>query len=245
MSKILNDIVANSISINECLQRLLVIANKTNNKELADWCFKELNGYKNKTDIPDYRKFKSNLILYSGINGRFKMNNQPMQPGFLSQKTLERIEPVWIFEGISDIEKKKESDTAFSRDLTVLASEVFKRTKDNDLDIGVQCTSISQVIPQQFYEEVHSAIKTRIINLLCSFEKMGIDLDNLDIKKKYNFIDENAKIYQQIIIQGNAYLPEKQGNKVLWNIIVPIITGVISAIVSGMLVYLITNVWMK
>ena len=46
MSKILNEITTNSISLSECLQRLLVIANKTDNRDLANWCLKELNGYK-------------------------------------------------------------------------------------------------------------------------------------------------------------------------------------------------------
>ena len=94
MSKILNEIVSNSIGLSECLQRLLVIGNKTNNQDLTDWCTNELNGYKNKINLPEYRKFKSNLIIYSGINGSFKMANQPMQPGYLSKKTIENIEPV-------------------------------------------------------------------------------------------------------------------------------------------------------
>lgn len=46
MSKILNDITINSISLSECLQRLLVIANKIDNNDLAVWYSQELNGYK-------------------------------------------------------------------------------------------------------------------------------------------------------------------------------------------------------
>lgn len=46
MSKILNDITINSISLSECLQRLLVIANKIDNNDLTVWCSQELNGYK-------------------------------------------------------------------------------------------------------------------------------------------------------------------------------------------------------
>lgn len=46
MSKILNDITINSISLSECLQRLLVIANKIDNNDLTVWCSQELNSYK-------------------------------------------------------------------------------------------------------------------------------------------------------------------------------------------------------
>lgn len=223
MSKILNDITTDSISLSECLQRLLVIANKTDNKELADWCSKELNGYKNITDLPDYRKFKSTRILYSGINGRFQVTNQPMQPGYLSAKTIKELEDINLFENIVDVEKRKDLDEVFSRDLTFLASEVYKNTKDEYLGIGVQCTSITQPIPQQFYTEIFTAVKTRIINLLCSFEKMNIDLDNLDINIKRNSTIENEKIFNQIIVEGNTYSPNKKEKKILWNILIPII----------------------
>ncbi len=245
MSKILNDITTNSISLSECLQRLLVIANKTDNKELADWCLKELNGYKKGIDLPEYRKFKSRHILYSGINGNYQITNQPMQPGYLSADTIKNHEDLHIIENIVDVEKRKDSPEMYSRDLTYLASEVYNNTKDDFLGIGVQCTSIKQLVPQQFYTEVFTAVKTRIINLLCSYEKMNINLDKLDVSIKSDISNENDKIYNQIIVNGNTYIPEIKERKVLWNILIPIITGVVSAIIGGVLVYIITNVWMK
>lgn len=245
MSKILNDITTNSISLSECLQRLLVIANKIDNNDLAIWCSQELNGYKKTDELPEYRRFKSMNIIYSGINGRYKITNQPMQPGYLSSKTLESLEDISLTENIVDVEKRKDCEDTFSRDLTFLAPEVYKNTKDEFLGIGVQCTSIQQVIPQQFYTEIYTAVKTRIINLLCSFEKMNIDLDNLDVTLRKDTKIENDKIYNQIIVEGNTYTPEKKEKKVLWNVLIPIITGIISAIVGGVLVYFITNVWIK
>ena len=67
MSKILEDITTNKRTVSECLQRLLVIANKTANEELAQWCSQELKGYQFNDDIPKYRKMTSSNIIYSGF----------------------------------------------------------------------------------------------------------------------------------------------------------------------------------
>lgn len=65
MSKILNDITINSISLSECLQRLLVIANKIDNNDLAVWCSQELNGYKKQISFLEHRRLKTMNIIYS------------------------------------------------------------------------------------------------------------------------------------------------------------------------------------
>ena len=150
MSRILNELIENKISLSECLQRLLVIATKTKNSELSEWCESELNGYKKYEQTPDYRRFKNRCIFYSGINGRFQIKNNPIQPGYLSEKTLQQIEKVAIFDGVTIIEKCKDSKENKAKDLTVLSSEVLKNTMDEYTGIGVMCTSIQQVFPNEF-----------------------------------------------------------------------------------------------
>ena len=243
MSKILNDIATDSISLTECLQRLLIISNKTGNSELSEWCSKELMGYKNKEELPDYRKVKSRNIVYSGINGSYQVTNQPMQPGYLNQDTLKQLEDVYLFENISDVEKRKDQKDSLSRDLTFLSGEVYNNTKDELLGIGVQCTSIRQIIPQQLYSDVYSAVKTRVINLLCYFEEKGVNVDNLDISKNKENKEENTQVFNKIVVEGNVYTPQREEKKIMWNIIIPIITCIVGGIISGVLVYLITNVW--
>ena len=245
MSKILNDIATDSISLTECLQRLLIISNKTENNELSSWCSKELMGYKNKEELPDYRKAKSRNIVYSGINGSYQVTNQPMQPGYLNDDTLKQLENVYLFENISDVGKKKDQKESLSRDLTFLSGEVYSNTKDDLLGIGVQCTSIKQLIPQQLYSDIYSAVKIRAINLLCYYEEKGVDLDNLDVSKDIGNKDENNQVFNKIVIEGDTYSPQKEEKRIMWNVVIPIITGVVGGIISGVLVYLITNVWMK
>ena len=70
---------------------------------------------------------------------------------------------------------------------------------------------------------------------------MNIESDNLDVTLRKDTKIEN----NQIIVEGNTYTPEKKEKKILWNVLIPIITGIIYAIAGGVLVYFITNVWVK
>lgn len=74
---------------------------------------------------------------------------------------------------------------------------------------------------------------------------MNIESDNLDVTLRKDTKIENDKIYNQIIVEGNTYTPEKKEKKILWNVLIPIITGIIYAIAGRVLVYFITNVWVK
>lgn len=241
MSRFLNDVSSNKISIEEGLQRLLIIANKTGNVELSKWCICELNGYNKYDELPEYRKFKDRNIVYSGINGAYQVNNVPLGPGYLSEDKLKKIENVGLFENIAKVEENMSLKETIFKDLTFLASEVYSNT--NDGLIGVSCTSIRQLIPNSFYSSIYSNVKTRIINLLCLYEGAKINIDKLDIKHNQIEVikEKNSEIYKKIVYEGTAYIFVPKEKKILWNIIVPILT----AVISGALVYLITNVWLK
>lgn len=51
-SQLIKDLATNKISLEEGLQRLLVISSELNNEELTSWIIGELNGYSNKVELP-------------------------------------------------------------------------------------------------------------------------------------------------------------------------------------------------
>ena len=110
--------------------------------------------------------------------------------------------------------------------------------------MGVQCMSIKQIIPQQFYGDIYSAVKIRVINLLCYYESRSIDLDNLDVSNNQKDTDEEkTNVFNKIVVEGNSYTSPKKEKRIVWHIIAPIVTAIIGGVVSGVIVYLITNVW--
>lgn len=241
MSKILQELSENKICLEVALQRLLIIANKTSNNDLAGWCNKELNGYSAGDELPDYRKSSSRNIYYTGLHGSLTVSDAPIGPGYLKEDTIKQIEQIYITDNIVQVEKNMNGDHHMRRDLTMFAGEVLKNTH-NGFD-GVRCTSIYQLVPESVYSAIYSNVKTRIINLLCSFESIGLDIDDLDAStKKYDSIrPHNNDLFQKIIINGGVFEIAQKKNKILWNIVVPIIT----AIVSGVIVYLITYFLIK
>lgn len=245
MSNILNDIVNNKISIEEGLQRLLVIANKTNNTELSKWCSNELNGYDNFSDLPNYRIVCNRNVVYSGINGSLQVTNTPIGLGYLTEDVISKIAEVGLFENIRQIENYNDLKKSMYKDLTFLAGEIYKNT--NNGFGGVQCTSVSQVIPYSVYSSIYSNVKTRVINLICAYETAKINLDGLDIKKDEikALKEQNNEIFKTVISEGVIYtFPPKQ-KKIMWNIIIPILTAIIGSVISGIVTYLITNALFK
>jgi hypothetical protein len=248
MSKLLNQLSQDEIALSVGLQRLLVIANKIHNVDLSSWVIKELDGYESSDELPSYRKTSSHNIIYSGINGRFQITNQPLGPGYLSEKTIEKIKDFSVFEGICDVEEQKKPGKdapQIYRDLTFLAGEVYRNTIDQLSGIGVQCTNIRQVISCEVFSKIHEAVKTRVINILCSFEEAGIDIDGADVKiakKHVDFESQNFEMYKMVVVDGKtfAYVFQKKENKVVWQILVPVLINLFAVIVTFLLTYYLT-----
>ena len=77
-SKVIKELASNEISLEVALNRLLIIASDIENDELAQWVENELNGYSDGAELPAYRVIDNTHFVYSGINGRFKVENAPL-----------------------------------------------------------------------------------------------------------------------------------------------------------------------
>ena len=233
MSNFLSELSENKISLEEGLQRLLIIANKTSNSDLTKWCISELEGYKAFNDLPEYRRVKSRVIYYTGLNGRMQVTNVPLGPGFLKESTLEKIEVIGIFDGIVTVEANGHNDKPLTRDLTSLAGEVYKNTDEGFG--GVQCISISQLLPQSMFANVCAKVKTRIINLLCAYDSAKVDIDKLDISssKAAKLSKENAEVYNAIIINGQSFsFKQKLIKNLFLHILIPLIVAVLASLIT-------------
>ncbi|WP_157051876.1 hypothetical protein [Companilactobacillus kimchiensis] len=74
-SQLIKNIVQQSISIEEGLERLLVISYPLDDQDIKTWIIHELKGYSKTNRIPSYRQNPNYEIKYSGINGSFKVEN--------------------------------------------------------------------------------------------------------------------------------------------------------------------------
>ncbi len=102
--------------------------------------------------------------------------------------------------------------------------------------------SIWQEIPHSFFQAVCSAVKSKMLIALLELEKKYGNLDNLGIdisdQNTKEIEKSNAELNKMIL---NVNLPQENkekeslSDKIAWNVIVPIITGVIGAALGALI----------
>lgn len=237
-SKIIKDAVENSVSLDQSLYRLYVIAKDINNEPLALWAENELHGYQKETDIPDYRKTINLELMYTGLNGRTQIKNAPLPYGLLSEDTVDSIAHIYAQEGIQSIEEMAHGEHSPRIDRTYLASELSDRSEG-----ALQCISIYQVLPRAFFQSILSQVKSKLIAALIKLESeygnldgLGVDISNL----KPSYIDQaNAELNKTVLninVPPSAQEKEPWHSKLAWRIIVPIATAIVGAVAGAAII---------
>jgi hypothetical protein rflaF_00555 len=197
-SKIIKDIIQSNKSISTSLQELLVIVNELGNKELNRWIKNELNGYEAKEELPEYRKNLPNVILYSGLNRKFQITNQPLPIQSFGEYAKDISNLNYINNSILEIENSKDGNMHL--DLTRYAGVIHKNT-------GIYCVSISMKFGNNLSDIIISNVKTKIIESLLLLESEFGILDELcigDDKPAHNKIDKINKEINSIIFSDGA-----------------------------------------
>lgn len=126
-SKVIKELASNEISLEVALNRLLIIASDIENDELAQWVENELNGYSDDAELPAYRVIDNTRFVYSGINGRFSVENAPLP--FLEILGLDKKNYVFnILDGVNSLTSLIEGKYEYGRDLTAMAGAVRAKT---------------------------------------------------------------------------------------------------------------------
>lgn len=172
-SKIIKELANNEISLEVALNRLLIIASDIENDELAQWAENELNGYTNESELPTYRIIKNSRFIYSGINGRFKVENAPLPVAEMMGTKIDEL-TFNVLDGVRALSELVVGNYEYGRDLTAMARTIHEQT-------GIYCTSIKQIAPQNAIENIISAIKSKLLKVLIKLDKEYGCLDELDI----------------------------------------------------------------
>lgn len=235
-SQIIRDLADDNVPLEKSLNRLFVLASDVSNEQLAQWAEKELNGYKANDELPEYRKTKGLHLTYTGINGNFQVTNVPLQLDWLGSNYKDLISEIKMYDGIRFINDLSSSEENPKRDLSGLAGEISRITNG-----VVQCVSVYQVIPKAFLQSICSTVKSIMIVALLDLEKKYGTLDSLGIeiseRQKVQLETNNAELNRSIFNINLPSLEKKKEpwfSKVGWNIIIPIITGIIGVVIGAM-----------
>ncbi|MBF0935567.1 MAG: hypothetical protein HXK00_08030 [Abiotrophia defectiva] len=228
-SQIIIDAVNGDVPIDKSLKRLQVLAHDVYNKELEKWAENELTGYLDSSEVPEYRETKSLNIVYSGFNLALQVNNVPLPIGYLDNDTLNEVVNVAIREDILSVQKFADTEPGGYRDLSFLAGEVLKKSG------GIQCVSIQQLVPSSAYGKILAEVNNRIIRALMMLEDQHGKLDKLGIKiGPSKAAQGNATINENLGLPVQIVKKESWTSKVAWNIVIPIITGVVGTVLGAL-----------
>jgi hypothetical protein len=172
-SKVIKELANNEISLEVALNRLLIIASDIENDELAQWAENELNGYSDTSELPSYRIIKNSRFIYSGINGRFKVENAPLPLAEMMGVKSDEL-TFNVFDGVRALSELVTGNYEYGRDLTAMAGTIHAQT-------GIYCTSIRQIAPSNAIENIISSIKSKLLKVLIKLDKEYGCLDKLDI----------------------------------------------------------------
>lgn len=206
-SKIIKEFVSEDISLEVALKRLILFANDLSDSDLSYWVDKELSGYNQEDEIPEYRKFKSPKFVYSGINGSYQVTRQPVPAGGLAYKDFDskKLEEIFVLEPIATIIEKSKSKERLSRDMSALTSVLEENTRQMDGLPGIQAFSIVQIIDPSQLAEIVEQLKQRVLKILLKLESEYGNLDNMDIATDdNNQLNRVQQEISQIIFQGTT-----------------------------------------
>lgn len=199
-SKIIKNILGNDKSITASLQEFLVLVNELDNSKLNRWIKNELEGYYCNDELPDYRKNLPYRIIYSGINGRMQMTNQPLPLNAFGENSKEIASVNFCGNSILELENNK--DGLLGRDLSSFSKLVFKET-------GIACYKIEMIFGKNVSDLIISNVKTKILESLLILEKEYGNLDSFYIDYE-EFSEEKSTLVnnkiETIIFSDNQRL---------------------------------------
>lgn len=204
-STIIKQLVNNELPLTVVLRRIFVLANDIGNENVKEWASLELNGYKKENQLPEYRVFNSCELHYTGINGSYKVTNQPLSLTWLDPKTVKSITTHRITAPLSEIEKNASiTDSFLGIDRSYLAGEVYEHTDDGAN--GIQCFSIQQVVSVAQFARIINSITNIALNTLLELDKVYGKLDDLDIESERIGKKEKTDLFDNLscIIAGKT-----------------------------------------
>lgn len=173
-SDLIKKLTNGDVSLENALERLLIITNELGDAKVKNWILNEIKGYDKKKTLPNYRKNQSMNIKYDGRNGNVQVENAPLPITHFPKEVQDQISKVNIIEGISVVEKITKNNFKATYDLTVYAPLVYKET-------GIECLKITHYLSMTLYEKVYSEVRIKVIQILLDLEKEFGNLDALDI----------------------------------------------------------------
>lgn len=207
INKIIDELSDYSLSLVSPLLKAKVIARRLENKNLTDWIDKELNGYKEDDELPEYRIASaiSNCDIQQGYN---HLKDTPVPISLIQNKTLRSIfTDFHLNQSVSTLENL-EKDPAGDRLGKPFPADfwAFVTREINKTGAKLQCRNIEVFTHKSSITQTLTEIRNKFLDIMLDFEKdfAGRDITQLESEEKRELSNQITIIMQQNNIKNTG-----------------------------------------
>lgn len=208
-SQLLKDLVSSTTSIENILLRLKIILSDLDNETIMNWVNGELEGYKEKENLPNYRILTGSPMGTFIVNRKFKYTDaQVPLESLLPNDLVGEIKTLHVHDGIATVQTILNGDNRDKYAKQIPTSFCHSISRD-----GLQIAGMNVMIPSNQLEGIVSHVKSKLVNIIMELERQFENLDDLDIRPQLgNDTSKKAQmIYniEKIIYEGSIEMGDK------------------------------------
>ena len=201
-SKIIKDLIMDKINVLQAMQSLSFMLEDINDaeSEIKKWVNNEINGYKNQSDIPEYRK--TNAILMGNVQVGYSLYKNINIP-LADKKAIELLTKIQIKEPLSIVMQLAKAEIESENHSLLLDANIaivnyYQQTNGDVI-------SASRHLSIYTYNNILTLIKDKLLDIFKVLEENYGNLDELyidfsdDTKK-----EEVVKQIQSIVYNDNS-----------------------------------------
>lgn len=203
INDIINELIDTEKSISSPLLKTKVLASRLQNEVLLNWVSSELKGYDRSDELPDYRKFKGNIVG-TFIAGSQQYNSQPVPIIGLDKKFQASLTNMDFFDSVSSLENLKREDGrgklehTFPAEITGLIEQNWRKMGNPYLQL-VNC---KRWIAGNVVEGILACVRNNLLDFMLKIDsEFGNITEIEELKTKKEAI---ATIMNQTIINNTG-----------------------------------------
>lgn len=177
-SNIIKDFVSKKADLDTTLKRLKVILYSIDNKEVIDWVDKELNGYDELEQLPNYRIFECEVYgdYFSGnAFNHIRATHHLIPLSGLEKSVRDSIKQINIFNDIDTIQKSINSNEKMGKPLPPEICTLISNT------CNLAITRATVIIDNSQLMSIIKNVENKTLDILLKLEKEFGNLDELDV----------------------------------------------------------------
>jgi len=196
-----NDVIDTNVDISVILRKCKVLAVRLGNEPFENWVNQELNGYKNKKMLPDYRIVQ--IYSKGHFSGPFGsgIKNADIPLSCIPEKYRENLskcyftEPIGYYINLLNNSKGNNFEEQWPPDLVAHTGR--------DIYQGMNCMSAWKLIPNSSIFSLVEAVRNRILSFVLEIGKEAPDAGE-DSPKTQKISPERVKQVFNTTIYGNV-----------------------------------------